>query len=558
MGYAAFFVSVLAACLLWSAACSAAAARVHRVWLCRMLLLIGWVTPIAALVPWVIATGMLAFAVRLETNWFGPVLTTFVATIVGCTWIGIAGTTSPVGLAPTGPRAATWPAVGLAALFVAAKAVSFGILLILENAVAAEVPYLRLEAASIVESNLPPKVADDENAAPLYLAAFREINSDASLETSESPIAKGPASDISAKATREVVQRHRATLDLLRRATDREVCRFSRDWHRPDMGMILPEIQSMRDAARLLAVSARIQAVEGHADEALRDVACIARMSRHAASEPILVSGLVGIALDTLALDTLVRVLPAVDARLVERIDLDELVGPPPAIVHGVFGEEAFGLAAFANLADSRSAGDTLALLIGLIPVDSPTDRQRPWLASPLLCLYRVFLLPSDLAAYRTLMQGWQRMAANPKPFVVQRRELEELGESLNKRRTGLLTQAILPALDGILTATASGEARHAVARSLVAATRQRIATGSLPARLDDIDTSWLPARPGDPFTGERMTERQLLRSAMRDEGLAIWSVGRNGVDDGGPPIADAESGRANDDVGFVLPQSPK
>ena len=63
-----------------------------------------------------------------------------------------------------------------------------GVLLILDNAVVAQAPYLRLEAANLIQANVPPTVADDENAAPLYLQAGAAIAADKEFNAAESPI----------------------------------------------------------------------------------------------------------------------------------------------------------------------------------------------------------------------------------------------------------------------------------------------------------------------------------------------------------------------------------
>jgi hypothetical protein len=71
MGYFAFFLILTAACLLWSAACTAAAARSARrraLWL-----FLGLALPVLALLPWLWASGWLAFDARMRPNWFGAV-----------------------------------------------------------------------------------------------------------------------------------------------------------------------------------------------------------------------------------------------------------------------------------------------------------------------------------------------------------------------------------------------------------------------------------------------------------------------------------------------------
>ena len=91
MGYLAFFLLLSAACLLWSAACTAAAARSARPRLRSLLLVVGLALPVLALLPWLWASGWLAFDARIRPNWFGPVLTVVLSTLVGGLLIAIGG-----------------------------------------------------------------------------------------------------------------------------------------------------------------------------------------------------------------------------------------------------------------------------------------------------------------------------------------------------------------------------------------------------------------------------------------------------------------------------------
>lgn len=548
MGYGMFFVAVVAICLLWSAAFTAAAARTSARWLRRLLLGVAVLVPVCALVPWVIATGLLAFRLRLETNWFAATLSCVVAALIGGVWIAVAGMSRRV---DDTPIATAWPVIGLAGLFVIGTMVVVGILLILDNAVAAQAPYLRLEAAALMETHLPPAVPDTENAAPLYREAFARLDTDAAAQAADGPLVRGAAADVTAEATRDLLERHAATLELLRTAADRDTCRFDRDWTRPSFDMILPELQSIRSAARLLAVAAVHEAAGGDVPAALRDVARIARLGRHASSEPILISGLVGLAVDAVALEALARVLPACtpdDAAVLASADL---VGPVPSLVRSTFGEEAFGLSVFADLADGRMGVDRLQESI-----DGAPAAPRP-VASLLHVLYRVFLLPADIEAYRRFMHRQQQQAAQPRPFAAVRAEQAAWEDDTARRRPGLVSALVMPALGGVRMTAFKAEARHAAARALVAATRQRLAGGTTPESLDAIDREWLPAVPADPYTGTTLTDREPLRSRSGDGELVVWSVGPDGEDDGGPVPVGVEAVEGHDDIGLRLEAVP-
>ena len=76
-------------------------------------------------------------------------------------------------------------------------------------------------------------------------------------------------------------------------------------------------------------------------------------------------------------------------------------------------------------------------------------------------------------------------------------------------------------------------EAGEPIARAAVAAARFRAATGSLPDTLDELVPRFLEALPPDPFRPGP------LRYALTDDGFTVWSVGVDGVDDGGTSRVD-------------------
>jgi hypothetical protein len=543
MGHLFFYLAVVAACLLWSAAFTAAAARSRPAWIRWLLIAVAVIVPVLAVAPWVVITAMLAFQARLETNWFAPTLTTAIAAAVGGAWITRAG------LAPrAAPVAAAWPLVALAAMFVLAKAVAAGTLLFIDNAVAAEGRMLRVEAAEIITNALPPAPTADDNAAPLYQRAFATLTADKTLGEEASPLHNPLTADLASPETAAMLERHAATLDLLRRATDKPGCLFDRDWPRPSLDMLLPEVQEMRQAARLLAVAARRAAADGDGEQALADVVRIHRLGMHAASEPILISRLVGQAIDAVALGTLADVLPRLeksDLPLLDKDSLRDFVETPVRYQRAFLGEEAFGLATLGDLSDAARGTSTMELLRSMS--DAPTPMPFD---GPLALLYRCFLLPSDIAGYRAVMQSYQDIAGTmllpkPQPYQVVVKATAEVEDTLTSRRAGAFASLMAPALSSVLTSQAKGEALHDVAGVLVATTRARL-TGKPIA--ESLVPDAVPALPGDRFTADKP-----LLAKRADDGWVVYSVGPDGEDDGGPVPAGAEPVEGNDDVGLRL-----
>ena len=541
MGHFLFFLFAVVAGLFWTAACTAAAARVTRGWLKALLAALGAGLPVIAVLPIVAAAWWLAFGMRIQSNWFPQAITVLLSLVIGGAWIVRAG------LAPRDdrePSATRWPLIGLTALAVISTTVTFGILLILDNAVVAQAPYLRLEAANLMQSNLPPIVADDENAAPLHLQAGAAIAADKEFDAEGSPIdLKG---DVMREQVTAFLARHAATLDLVRRAADRDTCRFTRDWSRPPIDMILSEVQTIRSESRLLALAARRAAAEGRHADALADIIRIQRLSRHAAAEPILVSYLVGIALDREALTALADLLPrlgADDAALLDSPDVRDLVGRQLDLLPALYGEEAFGLATFAGFADGRL---TTRELIG---TDQAGSAFGIFDVGP---GFRVFHLPGDLDGYRRMMHAFQLLAEDREPstnYAQTRRRAEALEKSLADHRPGVFSSLLFPAITSVFRARACSEAMHRAAAVLVAATKQRLATGSLPLEPAAFDGPVPFVMPADPLA--EVSAPLLMKRS--DDGIAVYSVGPDGRDDGGPVPPGEEAAEGNDDVGFVM-----
>ena len=92
------------------------------------------------------------------------------------------------------------------------------------------------------------------------------------------------------------------------------------NWEHPLRGnenpiaILLPEIQEARDLARALQVKARVEIYEGNYDAAVQTIRVGKHLAKHVADSPILVSKLVGIAIDGLMYSTLAELIRQPDA----------------------------------------------------------------------------------------------------------------------------------------------------------------------------------------------------------------------------------------------------
>jgi hypothetical protein len=315
---------------------------------------------------------------------------------------------------------------------------------------------------------------------------------------------------------------------------------------------MLPEMQNLRQAAKLLALAARREAADGDHAAAIRDVIRIHRIGRHAAAEPILVCGLVGQAIDSLALQTLADILPRLapaDRPLLDDTALVDFVGTPVRFDRHFLGEEAFGLATMADLAEGREG---LSFLTMIAAGGGPAAPDQV-LGSPLALLFRCFLLPADLASYRKFMRRHQELSGalshgEGDRFAALKKESEAIDKDLTERRAGLFTSILAPALSSVARSQLKSQAHHRAAEVLVASTRARLGAGTLPDTATDLVPQQLPALPRDPFTAD-----QPLLFKRADGTWTVYSVGPDGEDDGGPLPAGAEAVAGNDDIGLRM-----
>ncbi len=543
MAYLSFFLATVAACLLWTAAFTAAAARVRKFgWLLRIVAL-G--IPLLAWVPWLSITAWLAFVRSSPNNWFGPTVAAFLSTLIGGLLIATSGrslrTSMPV---------VHWPIPWLAISFAGALLAAWMAMAALERDLERWASDLRTEVNGMVASVVPPPLAADANAATLYRearwlsrTAFR-IDEEYMRLFGDNPL------PVASDEVADVLKRQAPLIDLIRRATEREECRFNRDSSRPRHSMLVQETVEMRELARLLLLSARRQAVDGHPAEAIADGARLIRMGEHLARDPLGISSHVGMVNDGLALTTLAEVLPQVthadQLNAIDPLRLSQASEKLSAAKSALLFDEAMGLTNAADIADkrigwskfydqtlTRSSGSET--LFGLLWVDP---------------FYRNFVLRGDVDDFRRrCRRDIQRMSYL---FHFDHRDPDarrrDLAASSKLDGAGLYSQLFMPAFSKLNGAGWRSEARRNVAGVLLAATRYRLATGALPESLEALVPEYLPYAPVDVFA----QDNALLKLVSTDGEWTVYSIGDNGRDDGGPrPESEPVDGK--DDIGLSL-----
>jgi hypothetical protein len=298
----------------------------------------------------------------------------------------------------------------------------------------------------------------------------------------------------------------------------------------------LTETQAARRVARLLAADAALRAEAGDEDGALESCRAILGTARSVGDEPTLISALVRIAIDATALDSARRVLaqgePS-DAALaqLEALILDEKA--QPLLLTAVNGERAMVHEVIRRVEGGQIR---LATLVG----KGMSNRI-------------VANIPGGLSGQWALGLGWMNDAAAiaRRPTSEQRAlwtqwdtKIAAFHGGVLKRLTAFLPLELVPAMSSAGSAFLRSQAELGATAILIAAERQRRATGKWPASIDEIDPTILPEAPADPFCGKP------FHVAYRNGQFFVYSIGPNGKDEHGEFDPKRWLNGARDDIG--------
>lgn len=112
----------------------------------------------------------------------------------------------------------------------------------------------------------------------------------------------GPISEIPRNEAREKLGRYESALKEAELGAGRSSCDWEFDRRTEGINLLLPEIQEMRQLARLVALRARLAILDGQVDEAMHWIETGMVMGRHVGEGPTIIQALVGIAIDNVML----------------------------------------------------------------------------------------------------------------------------------------------------------------------------------------------------------------------------------------------------------------
>jgi hypothetical protein len=437
------------------------------------------------------------------------------------------------------PRARGWPVDRLAVANGAALALALITFWNIDLTAKTRLAAMRAEVSALALSVAPARVPDRQNAALVYQRAFEAM---AKPQSQTPEVQERWGRWLNHKADQPLdfkdaelvkfMEQNQPALALLRRAAAMPDCYFEHNYGQPSINELLPEIEQMQAGSRLVMLDARCRVSRKDARGALEDVNNLFAMAAHARSAPLVISVLVAANLDAMATEALEETLASTQPKAEDlaALAIEESAPYQQSMARAFRMEEAFVLGFFSTATEDSEA---------LRAVNAPPAL----VVEPIASVWRVFLLPDDIASYRRVMHHYAMLTS--RPYSEAHSGWETWEQEFRSKEAGLFTRMLVPALSAAAKHAAEADARHQLACTALAVEKYRAKTGQPPARLDELVPGYLDAIPKDPFDGKP------LRMAVSQGGILLYSIGPDLKDEGGAPW-DGEKHTGN--ITFRLP----
>jgi len=278
----------------------------------------------------------------------------------------------------------------------------------------------------------------------------------------------------------------------------------------------MPDLSKIRDGAKLLELEAILYAEKGEPQSAARSITSTFGLARSLSKEPLLISQLVRVACQALAVSALERTINRTefaDEQLVELGDTLTNARDASSMTRAFVGERCAGFSFFKMPAAQ-------------IPrvIDGGSSR----LAAVPFALYKFAgLADVDAAIYLDIMNDY--VEAMQLPPEQRQKAAGAASTRLEKTpKIHVLLHIIMPAFSRVTTLDLRNIAQLRTARAALAIERYRLATGKLPDTLAELVPAYLDATPKDPFDSKDLRYKKL------EPGFVVYSIGEDGSDDGG------------------------
>ncbi|MCW3100753.1 MAG: hypothetical protein JWL77_6371 [Chthonomonadaceae bacterium] len=374
---------------------------------------------------------------------------------------------------------------------------------------------------------VPPSLPALQNAAPVYLRAAAALT----LTRSEEEELR------STKATgshAELLAKNQTAIQLTRQAAEFPTCRFPVDYDATNMaGILLPHLGKMQRLADVIRAQAEWEAQQGQTDAALNDVAVLFRMSEHLAPEPLLISGVITMAIERKGYTALAHVLNEVslspEQAHVCALRLSHIEWTA-TLRQDLRGERCFGLWAFRYISNPVQASQLL---------NGPSAPSFDPGMKVLSVLWSPFWKMDEIQYLRAIDRRSEEFQYPGTPLISDDAFTNELP------RYAICSRVMLPALPPVARKRDQLLVYRRMALVALALHAYRTSQGRYPPDLNTAESAWGAALPRDlstdqPFLYKTDGETMSLSSVgSHPKELEDKKEKRTRADDGSADSAD-------------------
>jgi len=288
----------------------------------------------------------------------------------------------------------------------------------------------------------------------------------------------------------------------LHEGAQKPTCTFDVDWA-AGPNALLPHLAQMRNLARRCLAAAKCAEFQGDYSRAAQIYGDLMRMGAHLGEEPLIISGLVGVAVQSMTMSEIEGFLArAADENVLEEL-LKALQSVParPFACDIYFRAEAEGYGEWLRADPIERTREIVNMGVGQNMDEvaqhlttKKADEVRAWIREYQEIMRRVA---------GVIGEPYYKSASKVK---AEKKHVEEVIAHFGKEPTkgNPLIGLLIPALWRCREVFATAEARLGMIQLLCAAQLHKAKSGEYPAALDDLKAYFPQAkRPMDPFTGE-------------------------------------------------------
>lgn len=518
MGYAILWCLHLSSALFLTAgSCEVSSRRGRALWR-RFWPVLTAAAAGLSVVPYAVV-GAVLLSHNTRPKWllaFG--LTLFMAYSAGAVWILRSGLN---GSGSGRSAARSWPKWGLISGLSFSLIGCFGVAALMENRIMIRTAVVNMNASDRLAGLMPANLPDRLNAGKLYEKAGQPLQKDRAALTWFTNVVD-PDFDVAAGSVTQALADYRPSMALTRQAADRPG--FSLDGNGTRFyDTPFPDYATFRDLASLFVMTARRKALQHNLEGAMADLRVVEKMADHLREYPLLISFMMGRALDRVRTDTLENVL-AHAGRGTSDAALGPFILPDPVFPRYLRAMQVEGAGQLQGFAHLAATTDNIRQTVGGPADISLFNREatRFW---------RVFLLPADLESALTIAAHMGQAAGSYEEMAV---NLQKIDDALAAGKFGIFTSMAAPGYDRYATSAKATDARRRLAVTALAVTAYRRQNGGYPSTLSSLVPGFLDQLPMDPFDPGNP-----IRMEAVDGGLDLFSTGpsRSVTSDAGGPI---------------------